>query len=198
MGLTLDYTDGQTPLDEEERDGLLIPTISTRAELDQFEQQQIEDAVQWTMTRAFSPQAVLTEAFVRSLHKRMFGNIWSWAGEFRKSNKNLGVDKWRIAIELKNLLDDAHYWIRNSVYPGDEVAIRFKHRIVCIHCFTNGNGRHSRLMADVLTEKVFQREVFSWGANDFLKEGEARSAYLSAIKAADAGDYGSLLQFARS
>ena len=111
MGLDLEYIDGQTPLDEDEKEGLLINTISTRAELDEFEQQNIEQAIQWTLMRNFKQQDVLTESFIIGLHKRMYGNVWKWAGEFRKTNKNIGVDKWQITVELRNLMDDAKYWI---------------------------------------------------------------------------------------
>jgi Fic-DOC domain mobile mystery protein B len=190
MGLELEYNDGQTPLDEEEKDGLLIPTIATRGELDEFEQQNIEQAIQWTMSRSFKAETVFTEEFTRMIHKRMYSDVWAWAGEFRKTNKNLGIDKWQIPTELRCLLDDARYWHENNVYSPDEIAVRFKHRIVSIHCFPNGNGRHSRLMADIIIEKIYKKPVFTWGAS--------RAAYLNAVKAADQGDYSLLLVFARS
>ena len=162
MGLDLDYINGQTPLDEEEKEGLLIPSISNRAELDEFEQQNIEEAIQWIMSRSFSPNLVFSIDFVRTIHKKMYGNVWSWAGEFRKSNKNLGIDRWQIPTELKYLIDDCRYWYENNVFSPDEMAIRFKHRIVSIHCFANGNGRHIRLMADIIIEKIFELPIFSW------------------------------------
>ena len=198
MGIELQYLEGQTPLDEDEKEGLLIPTITIRKELDEFEQQNIEEAVQWSILRKFRQDEVLTEGFLRSLHKKMYGNVWSWAGEFRKTNKNIGVDKWMIGQALGSLLDDVTYWIQNKVYTPDEIAIRCKHRVVSIHCFSNGNGRHSRLMADILVEKVFGREVFTWGTSSLTKMGQARQAYLKAVRAADNGDYSLLLTFARS
>ena len=206
MGLDVAYIDGQTPLDEEEKEGLLIPTISTRGELDEFEQQNIEQAVQWTLSRSFNSDTVFTEEFIRMLHKRMYADVWAWAGEFRKTNKNLGVDKWQISSNLKYLLDDVRYWQEKNTYPPDEIAVRFKHRIVKIHCFPNGNGRHSRLMADIIIEKIYKKPVFSWGAalelsNDVANlsgSGNARANYLKAVKAADNNDYKLLLAFARS
>jgi len=198
MGLDLYNMDGQTPLDEEEKDGLLITTISTRGELDEFEQQNIEQAVQWTLGRSFKPELIFTEAFIRLVHQRMYGDVWAWAGDFRKTNKNLGVDKWQIPTELRYLLDDAGHWHENNTYPPDEMAIRFKHRIVSIHCFPNGNGRHSRLMADIIIEKIYKQPVFSWGAANLSSNSDIRVAYLKAIKTADAGDFGLLLAFARS
>ena len=198
MGLDLDYIDGQTPLDEDEKDGLLIPTIATRGELDEFEQHNIEQAVQWTLGRSFKQELIFTEDFVSTVHKRMYANVWAWAGEFRKTNKNIGVDKWQIPTELKYLLDDTKYWHENKIYPSDEIAVRFKHRIVSIHCFPNGNGRHSRLMADIIIEKIYKQPVFSWGAANLSSEGETRTSYLKAVKTADKGDYSLLMAFARS
>ena len=110
MGLDFDYLDGQTPLDEDEKEGLIIPTIATRGELDEFEQQNIEQAVSWSLGRSFKAETVFTEEFLKSVHKRMYGNVWAWAGEFRHTNKNIGVDKWQIPVELRNLLDDVKYW----------------------------------------------------------------------------------------
>lgn len=198
MGLDIEYVEGQTPLDEEEKDDLLIPTIATRAELDEFEQQNIEQAILWTLTRNFKRDEIFSETFVKNVHVRMYNNVWKWAGNFRKTNKNIGVDKWQIALELKSLLDDASYWTENKTFSPDEIAIRFKHRIVSIHCFANGNGRHSRLMADIIIEKIYKLPVFSWGGGNLSGEGNIRVAYLKAVRAADTGDYGLLLAFARS
>jgi len=198
MGLKLEYLEGQTPVDDDEKDGLRIPTIATRNELDEFEQQNIEQAIQWTLNRSFKAELILTENFIKNVHKRMYGDVWTWAGEFRRTNKNIGIDKWQIPTALRHLLDDTKYWIRNNCYQPDEMAVRFKHRIVSVHCFPNGNGRHSRLMADIIVEKVFKRQVFTWGAANLVKSGDARTEYLKAIKAADNGTIEPLLKFARS
>jgi Fic-DOC domain mobile mystery protein B len=198
MGLELIYQDGQTPLDEEEKEGLLIEMITTRGELDEQEQLNIETAVEWTLRKKFSADDIFTEEFVNNLHERMYGNVWRWAGEFRKSNKNIGVDKLQIPVELRYLLDDGKYWLAHNTYSPDELAIRFKHRIVNIHCYPNGNGRHSRLIADVIVSHILGGKVFTWGRADLVKEGEARSVYLNAIRAADTGEFTPLIQFARS
>lgn len=197
MGLNLEYIDGQTPLDEDEKDGLIINSISTRGELDEFEQQNIETAIQWILTRKFKNEQIFTEAFIQDLHKRMYGQVWQWAGKYRRTNKNIGVDKLQIPIDLKALLDDAIYWITNEVFPPDEIAIRFKHKLVSIHCFPNGNGRHSRLMADIIIEKIYNQPVFTWGGANFSNENDVRDKYLRAIKAADKGEFSLLLEFAR-
>lgn len=196
MGLDLTYADGQTLLDEDEKEGLLIKAIATREELDEFEQQNIEQAFEWSLKRTFKMDEIFTEKFLRKLHKKMFGKVWDWAGEFRKTNKNIGVDKWQIAIELKALLDDAKFWITEKTFEPEELAIRFKHRLVSIHCFSNGNGRHSRLVADIIIEEVFRRPVFSWGAGE--SSTEMRRKYLAGMKAGDRGDFEPLIQFVRS
>lgn len=199
MGLDQPYIPGQTPLEEEEREGLRIFSISTRKELDEFEQQNIEEAIQWLLTHKIRPNRILTESFIKEIHSLMFGQVWDWAGTYRKTNKNLGVDKWQIATELKKLVDDTVYWIQQKSFEPDEIAIRFKHRIVSIHCFPNGNGRHSRLMGDIMAEFLFNRPVFSWGSKGYLVEGsEVRTLYLSALRLAGRGDISSLIKFARS
>jgi Fic-DOC domain mobile mystery protein B len=198
MGLDLIYNDGQTPLDDDEKEDLLIKSVATRGELDEFEQQNIEDAIQWSLTRKFKSEQILSETFILALHKRMYKNVWRWAGEYRKTNKNIGVDKLEIPVALRSLIDDASYWLENNVYEPDEFALRFKHRLVSIHCFPNGNGRHSRMIADIIIEKIYQLPVFSWGSKSLADENDSRKKYLIAIRKADKGDLELLLKFARA
>lgn len=198
MGLAISHMDGETPLDEDEKEGLLNTTIATRGELNEFEQRNIEQAVLWSLNRSFKPEIIFSEAFIKELHIRMYGDVWSWAGKFRKTNKNIGVDKWQIQADLKTLLDDVAYWYAKNVYTPDEMTIRFKHRVVQIHCFANGNGRHSRLLADIVISKLFKLPVYSWGAANFVDNISTRSEYLAAIKAADNGFIRPLVDFARS
>lgn len=198
MGLSLEYIDGQTPIDEEEKEGLRIKTIATKAELDEFEQLNIEEALQWVLSKKFKPKQIFTEKFICDLHKRMYGNIWDWAGKFRKTNKNIGIDTHQIPMHLKVLCDDALFWVENNTYTPEEIAIRFKHRLVSIHCFPNGNGRHSRIMADIIIEKLYAKAPFSWGTSDLSIDGEVRKTYLKAVKQADLNNYKALLDFAKS
>ena len=198
MGLDMEYIEGQTPLDEDEKEGLLIKSITTRGELDEFEQYNIEKAIQWTLGKKWNSGYILTEEFVKGLHRKMFNEVWSWAGKFRKTNKNIGVDKHQIGISLKQLIDDSKYWIEKKSYSDDEIAIQFKHRIVKIHCFANGNGRHSRLIADIIVSHIFGKQIFTWSSANLNRKGEVRSKYLEAIKAADNGDIKPLVLFARS
>jgi Fic-DOC domain mobile mystery protein B len=198
MGLDLIYDDGQTPLSEEEKEGLLIKSITTHGELNEQEQLNIEEAIKWIINTKFKKDKILTEKFIKSLHKKMFGNVWSWAGKFRTSEKNIGVQWIRIGTDLRMLLDDTHYWIDNGTYPPEEIAIRFKHKLVTIHCFPNGNGRHSRIMADLIIESIFGRKIFSWNQSNMVKADETRKEYIRSIKEGDKGDINPLIKFARS
>lgn len=198
MGLNLDYLEGQTPIDEDEKDGLKIKSISTRGDLDEFEQKNIEDALQWILGIRFNSNKVFSEDFILLLHKKMFSDVWLWAGKIRRTNKKIGVEHWKIAISLRSLLNDVRYWYDNQIYSADEIAIRFKHRIVRIHCFSNGNGRHSRILADIINEKIFKQSAFTWGSKSYSDENEIRMQYLKALKASDNGSFDLLIRFARS
>lgn len=200
MGLDLQYQEGQTPLDEEEKEGLLIPSVTTRGELDEVEQRNIEEAIRWTLERRkrFTQQEILTEDFICELHRRMLSSVWRWAGTFRRSDKNIGVDKHQISVELRMLLDDCKFWIEHATFSPDEIAARFKHRIVSIHCFSNGNGRHSRLIGDVIVSKIFDKSVFTWGGQSLIQTSEYRKKYLGALRNADNGEIEPLVLFARS
>lgn len=198
MGLDLEYFEGQTPLDEDEKDQLLISSITTREELDEFEQENIERAVEWTIGKKISREEIIREDFVRTLHRKMFDGVWKWAGDFRKTDKNLGCDWTQIGIRLKELNGNCLYWIENKTYPEDELAVRYKHAIVSIHCFPNGNGRHSRLMADVIINKIFLKPVFTWSNAEIIKKGDGRINYLDALRQADNGNLEPLIKFARS
>jgi Fic-DOC domain mobile mystery protein B len=195
MGLDLTYSTGQTPIDADEIAYLKISTITTQNELNQFEQLNIEKAIEWSLRRKLIAKQILTEEFIKNLHKKMFGDVWEWAGTFRKSNKNIGVDKYEISVELKKLLDNCMYWIENSTYEYVEIAIRFKHRLVEIHLFPNGNGRHSRLMADIIISHIFKKPVFTWKSSDLIHEGEMRNKYIKALRKADRGDYPDIIGF---
>lgn len=197
MGLNLDFSDGQTPLTPDEREGLLIPIITTRGQLDEFEQLNIQQAVEWSISHTLPPGRILSESFIRELHRRMYSQVWRWAGEYRTTNKNFGVDKYQILTELNKLIGDALFWFENITYNPDEMALRFKHRLESIHPFANGNGRHSRLMADIFVSHIYKQAVFTWGRTQLQRIGAARKTYISALRSADAGDMVPLLEFAR-
>jgi Fic-DOC domain mobile mystery protein B len=189
--------EGATPLDQEELDDLKLPHITTRGELNRWEQDNINEAITWLEKRKNKGE-VLNEDFISKLHKKMLGKVWQWAGEYRKSDKSIGVNKYLIGVELRQLLNDVKYWIENKVFNEDEIAARFHHRLVQIHLFPNGNGRHSRLMTDVLLKDVFGKDEFSWGAADLSEQSDTRRAYIKALQSADKGDYTGLMAFVRS
>ncbi|MDZ4730353.1 MAG: mobile mystery protein B [Xanthomonadales bacterium] len=186
--------DGGTALTAEKREGLIPSYITLRSELNEAEQASILEAEEWAFARKHDP---LVEKILDTLHKRMFGNVWKWAGTHRTTGKNIGVDAYRIATDLRQLLDDCRYWIENGTYEPDEIAARFHHRLVSIHCYPNGNGRHARLATDLLL-KVMGRERFSWGARNRVDIKEIRKRYVTALQAADGHNIGPLLDFVRS
>lgn len=140
---------------------------------------------------------VLDERFLDNLHQRMFRNVWRWAGAHRRSGKNVGVDAYRIPQELSQLIDDCRYWIEHGTYNQDEIAARFHHRLVWIHPYPNGNGRHARLSTDLLLVAL-GRERFSWGSRNLIDPGQTRENYIAALRAADLHDMQPLLEFVRS
>lgn len=187
--------DDATPLDAEEREGLQQTWITTRADLNEAEQANIDDAVAWIDRRRNAD--ILTEGFVFELHKRMFGDVWSWAGLTRKTGKNIGVDPQQIHIQLGGLLRDARFWIEHKSFSSDEIAVRLHHGLVAIHPFPNGNGRHARLLADLLIAQL-GGEPFSWGGGTLRDIGTLHAEYIGGLRAADKHDFVSLLDFARS
>lgn len=195
MGLGDVHAPGATPLDPDEAHGLIPRHIRMQAELDQWEQANVLEGSTWALRSR--ERDILSERFVRELHKRMFGNTWAWAGAFRTTEKNIGVDPVQIAVKLRDLLEDARYWVEHNTYPVDEIALRFHHRLVVIHPFPNGNGRHARLMTDVLLKR-HAATAFSWGGANLETTGGARNRYLDALRAADGGDYTLLQAFVRS
>lgn len=197
MGLILTYQEGQTPLDPEQINGLKIKTISTQRQLNEFEQTNINEALKWLNSKR-KIKDVLSEEFMIQLHKRMLGMVWKWAGQLRRTETNIGIDWTRISMELRLLVDDANFWVEHQTYLPEEIAIRFKHRLVSIHCFPNGNGRHSRIMADLIALHVFGLNKFSWGHSSLVDSSEQRKMYLNALKLADNGDFSQLIKFARS
>jgi len=194
--MDLKYPTGATPLGPDETAGLLLSHITTREELNHWEQMNIGEAEEWAFNRKHKD--LLSQAFICRLHKKMFGSIWAWAGQFRKSMKNLGVQPWQIALEVNQLCQDTSEWIKSATYEPDEICIRFHHKLVWIHSFANGNGRHARLIADLLSKQIFNNEPFTWGRTDLMGPGKSRAAYITALQAADQQDYSLLQQFARS
>lgn len=186
-----------TPLAPDERDGLRQTWITLRRDLNAAEQANIAQAAAWARRRRATVATLLTETFAKALHKRMLGDVWRWAGTYRRSARNVGIDAHRIPADMPMMLDDVKYWIDKATWPPDEIAVRLHHRLVWIHSFPNGNGRHARLMADLLVERL-GGTAFSWGGGTLADTTELRARYVAALRAADDHDPGPLIVFARS
>ena len=194
MGLNLDYPSGATPLDPDEAAGLIPAHITTMGQLNDWEAQNIIQAELWLRSRR---RDLLSLAFVQLLHKRMFSETWKWAGRFRNTEKSIGIDPKHISARTHDLLEDIKVQLQYKSYPMDEIAVRFHHRLVSIHPFANGNGRHARLMADLLLEENGVSR-FSWGQNSSATADIVRQQYIAALRAADGKDYQPLFQFVRT
>jgi Fic-DOC domain mobile mystery protein B len=192
------HTQGATPLSPDELDQLIPSYIVTRAELNEAEQDNIVRALgsrKWR--RKHRPDALLDDLVLRDLHRDMFSDVWGWAGAYRQTERNIGVDFWRIGGHVRNLVEDAKYWFAPASGTSvDQAAAEFHHRLVQIHPFPNGNGRHSRAISDLLL-RAAGADPFTWGRIDLVAPGETRKRYIAALRAADGGDYGLLNDFVR-
>ena len=190
--------DDATPLVPAERDGLKLTWITTRADLNAAKQDNIDAGAAWAFRSRRAN--ILTVAFSIALHRQMFGQVWDWAGHYRTTERNIGIAPYRIGTETAQLFDDAAFWVANETYEPDELAVSLHHRLVFVHPFPNGNGRHARMMADLLIRRL-GAPPFSWGSNRddgvIHDIGELRKRYVSALRAADGNDYEPLIAFAR-
>jgi len=183
--------DNSTPLTEEEKQQLKQKWVTNRSELNELETLGIASAEIWLKK---NKKDILNENFIKSLHKKMFGDVWLWAGKFRTTERNIGVAPYNIQPQLKILFDNVSYWIENKTFNEKETAIRFHHNLVKIHPFPNGNGRLSRIMADLLMQKLAGRNL-DWGNGDLSQISELRQQYIKALQQADNGDYSLLFKF---
>lgn len=186
--------EANTPLTGEEREQLIPTYITLRSELNEAEQINISQANRWLGRKRKAD--VLNDAFLKELHKQMFGEVWKWAGHYRQTPRNIGIDAYRIPTEMRQLVDDVRFWVENTTYLPDEIAVRFSHRLVSIHPFPNGNGRHSRLAGDLLAMELGQ-PPFTWGRTSLVDPSETRKAYVRALQAADGGEIEPMKEFAR-
>lgn len=192
--------EGATPLTDEELEGLIPEHVTTRAELNGVESENLVDALSWgrSLARRSDPAELLDPGFLVRLHRQMFSDVWRWAGTQRRRETNIGVDPVLIAERVKVVLDDAGYWHEHATFPADEIAVRVHHRLVAVHPFPNGNGRCTRLIADLYLLATGDATL-SWGGEGDLGEpGDVRAAYLESLRAADREDYDPLLRFARA
>ena len=187
--------DGQTTLSEEDRRGLIPAYIATRGDLFDAEQRNISSGL--LRRRVPAPSQLLDDKYLRDLHGAMFSRVWTWAGHYRTTQTNIGYDPRQIATAVRLLVGDARAWVEHGAYAPDELAVRFHHRLVAIHPFPNGNGRHGRVAANYLIEGL-GGAPFSWGASLDVETDELRRAYQEALQQADAGEISDLIAFARA
>ena len=195
MALKFDGPPGSTPLDPDELDGLIPTHITQRGELDEWEAQNILKAATWLHGR--DKLDVLKPAFVRELHKHMFDDTWKWAGTFRKNEKNLGIAPAQLTVQTRDLCDDVKAQLAHGGMSLDEIAAMFHHRLVSIHPFANGNGRHARMITDLLL-RLNGAESFSWGGTDLNNHNAVRERYIAALRSADGKNYKLLFKFVRA
>ena len=186
-------TPGQTELDWDEIDGL-IPDLDTRQELDEFELENIGEAERWVYSQNWTTERLLTISALTRLHKRMFGRVWAWAGHFRRTEKNIGVPPSRIAIQLRQVVDDVFYWVEHQTYSWAEILARFHHGLVFVHPFPNGNGRHARLATEALC-LALDVSLPAWTDVSLTIDGAGGDRYISALQNADNGDFAPLLEY---
>lgn len=184
--------DNSTPLTPEEREGLKPRWVTLRSELNELETRNISEAETWLVSAKLKD--ILNDTFLMKLHKKMFGQVWKWAGEYRTTERNIGVAPYQIPVKLKALFDDVKFWVANETFPHTEIAVRLHHRLVLIHPFPNGNGRVSRLMADLLMQQMGEERLY-WGDGNLVDITDLRKRYVDALHAADGGNYTALLEF---
>jgi Fic-DOC domain mobile mystery protein B len=190
---------GSTPLTPDDLAGLLPTWLATQRDLNEAEQANIERAVRWAFTGRRPVKDVgdlLTVTFSAELHKRMFGDVWRWAGQHRKVQTNIGVDANVIGPSMKQTFDDAQFWTEHGTYPVEEIAVRLHHRLVAIHPYPNGNGRETRMLADIYLHVLGENRLSWGGGGDLVHQTDHRDEYLAALRSADAHDIAPLLQFA--
>jgi Fic-DOC domain mobile mystery protein B len=194
-----DHDPGSTPIDPDERENLIPDTITTRKQLNQYEQTNIIAAMEWLSPWRIKRRDPCDDLFVCELHRRMFGEVWKWAGKYRLRDTKPGIDPKLIPPELRQQLEKVKCWRQNKVYEPDEIAVRLHYLTVHIHPFSNGNGRLTRLLADILLQKM-GHQPFTWGSKNLQTKGPDRNEYLRAIRLIDMDrdDIGPLLKFARS
>jgi len=134
--------------------------------------------------------------WMQHLHYEMFGNVWKWAGKFRHMELSIGIKAYQVPSALKELTEDLHYWETHRTFDLYETSARVHHRAVQIHPFQNGNGRWSRMLANIYLRQHGAMPV-KWQEEELAKNNPHRNSYIQALKEADRGDYAALIRLHR-
>lgn len=195
--MKFEYPPGATPINQDELFELIPSFITTQDELNALEQMNIAKAQAWLANKKLSPNTILDELFFREVHMKMFKDVWKWAGKYRNTDKNIGIDWMQITTFLRQLIDDIKYQIEHNTYSKEEAITRFHHRLVWIHPFPNGNGRHARILTDLLFKKLSNKTLHWGGINikNYSSASQIRKKYIEALRIADKGNYEPLIYF---
>src|SRR3954468_22432072 len=92
--------DDATPLDPALRGALVQTWVTTRADLNEAEEENIVKGAAWARRRRGGAETLLNDDFSKNLHKRMFGEVWKWAGGYRQNKLNIGIAPHVVAAEM--------------------------------------------------------------------------------------------------
>jgi len=162
-------------------------------ELDELEDLNIQKGLEW-LNRQKDPNYLSTE-FICKLHEKLFGDVWKWAGKYRTAEVN--ISKYRyydVAPQLKNLFEDAKLWIQHGKMSWEEISEEMHKRLVTIHPFTNGNGQTTRIYVEYV-QKRNNQGIPRWMASMSHSPAKRRDKYIQALRSADKGDFGPLIEF---
>ncbi len=190
-----DQPEGATPLDE--ISGLLRSEITTRSQLDGAEALNILNAEDWIERGRLG--GVFTMGFYEQLHRRMFDEVWEWAGQLRSvtgARPNIGVSPERVPMELGRVaMEYNREWEKyheDSLLP---FVAKYHHALVLVHPFDNGNGRWSRLACDVIVKRLAKETPITWATDTLNVQSDERTRYIAALRSADEHDYQPLIDY---
>jgi len=165
--------------------------IQRKREMDALEAVKLAKATDWAI-RHYSADHRFSAADVCLLHKQWLGEVYSWAGEYRRVNIGKGGFAFAMAAQVSRLMEEferkvlAVYTPCNFNDPEKIIeALAVAHcELVLIHPFRDGNGRLSRLLSTLMALQAGLPLLDFSGI-----EGKARQAYFLAVQASMGNDY---------
>lgn len=196
LSLLKDDPQGATPLSPDDLLGLKLPHVQTRAQLNEIEAANILQGQNWVSSlKVLTLDDIFSRDFVIALHKNLFGDIWQWAGTFRLRELNIGVEPKNIPIDLHNFLEDAKCWLEFKHFSDLELSARIQHKLVQIHPFVNGNGRHARIFTDIVRVFLLNKKPLRWAKAKLEDMTTERAAYIAGLRKADGGDFSEMVDY---